>query len=127
MLSRGAARVDFVESERFTAEQIKLNAEKFGVSAECRIFIQDVRTFVKKAEKGYDLIFYDPPYGGEDLQSLIPDIMELLSEGGILVYERSGDKKKAGVENITGPYDVRKFGDTMVEFYRQGTADNRRD
>ncbi|NLG16159.1 MAG: methyltransferase domain-containing protein [Fibrobacter sp.] len=119
MLSRGCARVDFVEKDLRRAAQIKSNAEKLGVTESCRIYTQDVKAFLKKSGSRYDLIFYDPPYGMEDLAGLVPEIINLLAQDGILVYERSrAEQWKIPIV----PFDSRVFGDTVVEFYRREEA-----
>lgn len=115
MLSRGCSRVDFVEKDSRRAADIAKNAENLGVKEFCRIYNQDVRTFIKNTSNRYDVIFYDPPYQRDDLAALVPEITSLLCDDGILVYERSRDGKGGPME----PFDRREFGDTVVEFFRK--------
>lgn len=126
MLSRGAARVDFVESDRRRAEAIRKAAERFGVSEHCCIIAQDVQAFAQSCSKRYDIIFYDPPYDDHDLAGImVPVLMGLLSANGMLVYQRR--KKKgalASAEKTATPFDTRNFGDTIVDFYRSPEPKN---
>jgi 16S rRNA (guanine966-N2)-methyltransferase len=115
MLSRGAARVDFVENDRRCADVIKKHAEKFGVSGQCRIITQDAYDFVCAGIERYDIVFFDPPYEAERMRSLAPLILPLLSPEGILLYQRR--RPRTG-EGTPGPFETRTFGDTIVECYR---------
>jgi len=116
MISRGAQRVDFVEKDRRRAELLTKNAQMLGVAEQCRYIVQDVRSFITKSKESYDVIFYDPPYNDEDLQLLVPDLLNLVAAGGILVYERRA-KSILHAKIEAQPFDTRIFGDTEVQFF----------
>lgn len=115
MISRGAASVDFVENNRRSAALISEHAEKFGVAHQCTVIIQDVGAFVRTRQKRYDIVFFDPPYGAEDMLSLVPLIQALLLPGGIFLYQRR--RKPLIGESGSSSFETRTFGDTMVECY----------
>jgi len=120
MLSRGAVSVDFVEQEKASALRISENAKRFGVEDRINVICSDVSKFIDNKAASYDLIFYDPPYDDEKLAQLVPDILELLRDGGVLVYERKrrhGEKKAAAPDSKKNMFDARIFSDTVVEFY----------
>ena len=115
MLSRGAARVDFVENDLRCAALLRGYAEKFGVMDQCRIVVQDVADFVLTSTGRYDIVFFDPPYEADGMQALVPSIRLMLSPQGILLYQRS---RRGRTEDCTvRPFETRKFGDTIVECY----------
>jgi 16S rRNA (guanine966-N2)-methyltransferase len=127
MLSRRAARVDFVESDKRTALQIGENAKALGVDdGRIRIVREDVKKFIDSINGlggVYDIIFYDPPYGDAELSALVPKLFELVRPGGFLVYERRrlpAEKKVADTAGKAGLADVRLYSDTAVEFYGGG-------
>lgn len=118
MISRGANRVDFVEKDRKRADILIKNYKLLGVEDRCRCIVDDVRSFVKKNKEKYDVVYYDPPYNDFNLQLLIPDLLNMVSEIGILVYERQAKQNPSTPDKSIVPFDVRIFGDTIVEFYR---------
>jgi 16S rRNA (guanine(966)-N(2))-methyltransferase RsmD len=125
MLSRGAARVDFVEADKRAALRIGENAAALGVDGgRARVVREDVRKFVEISGGGlYDIIFYDPPYDGAELSALVPALFGLLRRGGLLIYERrraSTEKKAADTAGKANLVDARLYSDTAVEFYGRG-------
>lgn len=119
LISRGASMVDFIEKDRRRASLILKTAEDFRVTDSCRIISRDARSFCKESSGGYDLIFFDPPYDRSDLHNSLPDILKLLSENGILAYQRPrGLPVDVDKHALIEPYDIRNFGETVVEFYK---------
>ncbi len=121
MISRGALKVDFIEQDRTRASLIRRNAEALGVEDRVRVITSDARTFVRESRERYDVVFYDPPYDDGNLQELLPSLMNLLRENGILVYERKrGQREKTPPSPGDKPklYDARLYGESAVEFYR---------
>ena len=92
-MSRGAASVVFVESNRNAARAIERNLAITAVNG--RIRMQDAFDFLKYATGQFDIIFADPPYEtapGEkpytDLLLNHPRIPPLLALGGIFILEK---------------------------------------
>jgi 16S rRNA (guanine966-N2)-methyltransferase len=118
LVSRGAARVDFVESDRLRAQGIARHCDELGIAAQCSVITDDVRRFLDRCNASYDLIFFDPPYEDRSLPLLLPRIAGLLSEGGMLIYERASSYAPA-YETLLGPGYARKervYGDTAVDY-----------
>jgi 16S rRNA (guanine966-N2)-methyltransferase len=115
MISRGAATVDFVEKNRNSASLLREHAEKFGVAHQRAVILQDVGAFVSTVRNRYDIIFFDPPYGAEDMLSLVQHIQTLLLPEGILLYQRR--RQSLTGESPSRPFETRAFGDTIVECY----------
>ncbi len=89
-LSRGAITVTAVDSSQKCIDFIKKTADNFGAKN-----LQPVKSnsfvFIKRMVSGYDLIFADPPYDLEGIES-IPDLVfesNLLNEEGLLILEHS--------------------------------------
>ena len=118
LLSRGAARVDFVETNRLRGNSIEKHCIVFGVGERCRVFTQDIRRFLNTSPAAYDIIFYDPPYQDAALAALVPDMSNLLNPGGVLVYERDKSGVPQGEKLPMTQYkvEVRNYGDTAVEY-----------
>ncbi len=118
MLSRGAASIDFVENDRRCAALLRDHAEKFGAAGQCRVVVQDVDGFVRTSEGQYDIIFFDPPYEADGMDSLVPLLRGLLLPGGILLFQR---RRNSVQQESEKPFETRTFGDTIVECYRPAT------
>jgi 16S rRNA (guanine966-N2)-methyltransferase len=120
MLSRGAARVDFIESDAACAAIIRSHAEEFGVAAKCRIFEQNVERYIQSCEESYTILFFDPPYNIYALRNCIGPLLRLVRSDGILLYQRqrSGLKPDAVGQEPIQPIDVRRYGNSVVEVYR---------
>jgi len=64
-LSRGAARVTFVENNGALTAALERNLVMLGLSHETRIYTEDVLVYLGLARPSspYDIVFLDPPYG----------------------------------------------------------------
>jgi 16S rRNA (guanine966-N2)-methyltransferase len=90
-LSRGAARVVFVESGREALAAIERNLEKLGLTG-AEVARDDApRRLALDARAGrrYDLVLVDPPYRmlAQALASLSPQLAAVVSPGGLVVVE----------------------------------------
>lgn len=114
-LSRGAARVTFVDSAREAIATVKYNVERVGETAQAD-FIQADATQLGRAPRAYDLVFLDPPYFSK---LLAPSLKNLhaggwLAKGGIVVIEH--DAKEA--LELPPPFisvDQRRYGRAVIE------------
>jgi 16S rRNA (guanine(966)-N(2))-methyltransferase RsmD len=125
MVSRGAARVEFVEANGRIADRIADNAVNLGVNDRVRVVREDVSRFVDNCAGRYDIIYYDPPYDDPKLQTLVPKLRTLLTDRGILIYERRrrhNEKKAVDTDGKADMTDARIYSDTVVEFYGKEEA-----
>lgn len=71
-LSRGAARVDFVEWNPSALHALKANVTALRARDRCRIFTRDAMAFVQALEPGsYDVVLADPPYTSRLAEALV--------------------------------------------------------
>lgn len=128
LLSRGAAKVVFVEQDRFRCKGLVKHAERFGVSARCKVIPGDYHVFLGHTTSRFDIIYLDPPYD----MSVTPEserlLHKILTSNGILVYERRSVKKRINDE-IIPRFDGltleenRLYGMTELFFYRKTPTD----
>ena len=92
-MSRGAASVVFVESNRIAARVIERNLATTAVTG--RVRMQDVFDFLRYSTGHFDIIFADPPYEAApgqraytDLLLNDPRIPPLLALHGVFVLEK---------------------------------------
>lgn len=87
-LSRGAASVTFVESDRDACRTISRNLEKLGLTG-ARVDCADAVWALRREPRTYDLVLVDPPY--ERWPELEPRLAEhlarVLRPGGLLLVE----------------------------------------
>ena len=87
-LSRGAARVTFVESDRAACRTIAENLERLRLTG-ARITCGDALWALRQDSRRYDLVLVDPPY--EAWAELEPKLAEhlprVLEPDGVLVVE----------------------------------------
>jgi 16S rRNA (guanine966-N2)-methyltransferase len=90
-LSRGAARVTFVESDRDAAETILRNLDKLELQGAVVLRDDAARKLAADAHGGrrYDLVLVDPPYAmlARSLPSLAAHLPAVLAENGVVVVE----------------------------------------
>src|SRR5664279_2086105 len=85
-LSRGAASVTFVESDRDACRTINENLDKLQLRG--TVLCQDAIRAVGRERRTYDLVLCDPPYG-YSADRLAPHLAGLIGEDGLLVDEPS--------------------------------------
>ncbi len=89
-LSRGAASVTFVESNRTAVTVIRANLEKSKFADRSLVIVRTVESMLREAEPEFDLVLADPPYDYADLDGLVTGVADsLLRPEGILVFEHA--------------------------------------
>ena len=111
-LSRGAARVTFVD--RDTAA-VRANLDALGLEAE--VHRRDALAFLKSAGSAYDLVFVDPPYReaavlGPKLADTLPAV---LTRGALVVSE--SDRRTPLELPPLETLDERRYGDTLIRLH----------
>jgi 16S rRNA (guanine966-N2)-methyltransferase len=123
-LSRGAARVDFVERAPAALEILRANVSRLGVTAGYRVHAGSVRTVLDRIAKSaaFDLVFLDPPYEAAQeytatLETLGGKASGLLTAGAIVIAEHRR-KERLG-EEYAGLVRTRLLeqGDAALSFY----------
>lgn len=125
-LSRGAAHAVLVDASAAAAKLIRENLQSLGLSERATVMTASVRralSSLASQERQFDIVFLDPPYG----ESLVPETVEqiaragLLTDTGIVVAEHSTrdavQMRYLPLERV----DQRRYGDTVLSFYRQAT------
>jgi 16S rRNA (guanine966-N2)-methyltransferase len=117
-LSRGAAAVLFVESDRVAARAIRDNAERLGVAGRCRTIAGDVLAVLARGVPGgpFDLVLADPPYAVADVGPFLRAAHAVLAPGGTVVVERD----RAAAAETAGPLACARsetYGRCRLDFY----------
>lgn len=122
-LSRGAETAVFVDNDPKAVKIIKKNLDSCGFADRAVIIAKDVQSALKllskKGEK-FDLVIIDPPYSSSLTGTALNHIADngFLNTDGIIVAESSKrmiwDGGLKGIEL----FDRRRYGDTVVSFYK---------
>ena len=114
-LSRGAAHVTFVDTDRRAAALTAANISACGAAADFTIETGDVATMLRRHAAAFDLIWLDPPYGHDSFEAL-EAAAGALAPGGLVVLERATRREPAVPAALTRIRDV-KSGDSTLTFF----------
>ena len=118
-LSRGASYAVLVDQNADSGKVIKDNLKKTKFDQQASVFQSDYLRFLSTTRETFDIIFLDPPYAEKFLENALRKISEIdiLSEGGIIVCERSREKVlPATVGDLICSKDY-NYGKTAVNLY----------
>lgn len=116
MISRGALSAVAVEKNAALSEFVIKQAKKFEWSGQLEILSGFAADFVRNCNKKFDIIYFDPPYYDNDLNSLTKEMPTLLKSCGILIFEFATDDSFALqiAQEING--NIRKYGKSSLAF-----------
>ena len=116
LISRGCISVTSIDNNFKCTDFIKKTAEAFKIT-NIHIIKTNVFNFLKFVNTPFDLIFADPPYDMDGIQT-IPDIIfekNLLTAEGFLVIEHS---REFNFENHPHFFDHRLYGKVNFSFFQ---------
>ena len=118
-LSRGAAHAAFNDCAASSISVLNKNLAKLKGESKYSVTKFDYATYLRSADKAFDIIFIDPPYRFDYGISALQLISErgLLKDNGIAVYER--DRSFSGEAEGLEAYDERKYGKTYLTFFKK--------
>jgi 16S rRNA (guanine(966)-N(2))-methyltransferase RsmD len=123
-LSRGAASVTFVESDRRAVALIESNLQRCAVTdryAIIRAGFADAPARLRG--RAFDIVFVDPPYGADELKASFATAALLAAVDGIVVLEHaSRDAAPETAGTLTKTRDL-VSGDSALAFYRRAEHD----
>jgi len=121
-ISRGAIHSTFVDKSPLACKTITKNIELLGLQEQSTILCVPVERAIKMLQgkkKAFQLIYIDPPYGKENLASLVEQLLSahLLAKDGRIFIEEL--KKNAEVLELHGVklVEKRRYGDTLLLEY----------
>jgi 16S rRNA (guanine966-N2)-methyltransferase len=116
-LSRGAAAVVFVESDRDAVRAIERNLDKLRLTGAMVVRADATTGLAQETAAGrkYDLVLADPPYAMTDYDTLARYLSRALADDGLLVLETAArtEPELAGLTVRTS----RKYGSTRVTVF----------
>jgi 16S rRNA (guanine(966)-N(2))-methyltransferase RsmD len=124
--SRGATPVDLVEKD--FGKKAVIGRNLAWVEDDVKLHLADVRMFLKRAARKWDVIYADPPFpmaGKLEVLQLVA-AKELLVSGGSLLMHYPGEESFPETVGELVQYDHREYGRSHVIFYTwpEGSASN---
>ena len=115
-LSRGAARVTFVDDGRVSSKLLSANVKLCGAT-EARHVKRDATRLPKCDEERANLIFHDPPYGKGLGEKALASALEMgwLATDALIVWEESHEIHPPAGVNV---HEKRHYGDTQLNILR---------
>jgi 16S rRNA (guanine966-N2)-methyltransferase len=124
-LSRGAAHVRFVESDRRAAAVVRRNVEALGLGgpdgSAVRVSTADVPVVLRSGtDQPYDVVLADPPYalGDGGLSAVLSALITggWLAPAALIVVERSARASPPAWPDGVSELTNRRYGDTAVYY-----------
>ena len=118
-LSRGAARVDFVEANRRRCARIREVLTALGLSERGSVHNGRVERVLETLEGEYGLAFADPPYALNDWDWLMQALNRpgFLGDRGVVVAEHRHSTALADEYGRLFLTTRRRYGDTAISIY----------
>lgn len=119
-LSRGAAALCAVESDRGTARLLTRNARTLGLADRVTVLTDRVERVLDRGPGGaaYDLALLDPPYplGQAAVEQVLLSLTDRgwLAGAALVVVERSTRSPAPGWPARLRPLEARRYGETTV-------------
>ncbi|HSG04817.1 MAG TPA: 16S rRNA (guanine(966)-N(2))-methyltransferase RsmD [Nitrospiria bacterium] len=124
-LSRGARRVEFVESNEQAVKILEANLSTCGFSDRAVVHKKDVFRFLKGSPGVFDWAWADPPYHTQTIRKLLPAVGrgDIISADGLFILEHF--TKARLVNEIEGLELSRsyRYGETRLTLYERKKAD----
>ncbi len=122
-ISRGAASVQFVDSEPKNIRHIEKVSEEFEVDDRIRTTVIAVEDFLKGPAVPYDFIFSDPPYDYPHMEEMVEIILakNWLQSGGWLILEHD---KRHDFQEHPQCIIAKAYGRTIVSIFEANDEDS---
>ena len=130
-MSRGAARVEFVERAPAALAVLRGNLAKLGVTAGFRIHGGSVGTVLRRmkpdAGAAFDVVFLDPPYDAAAEYEIAMRMLggsegELLAPGAVVIAEHRKKERLEDRYGTLGRTRLLEQGDAGLSFYSASAA-----
>ena len=120
-LSRGAARVAFVDDGATARALLRANVEKARAMGATDIWRRNATDLGPNRGAGYDVVFLDPPYGQRLGEAALSSALTggWLAPGALVVWEEdTAPLPPPGLSQV----DQRRYGGTLVTLLRAAGA-----
>ena len=118
-LSRGAAHATFVDFGKLPLQVIRGNLRDLGLDERATVLGGDAVAAAARPGPVWDVVFVDPPYASDLAERAVTAIPAgNLSPNATIVIEHDRRHAPPGSFGSLVRTDERRYGDTLVSFYR---------
>lgn len=122
-LSRGAASAVLIDRDREALTLCRENTQALGFVSQVEIVSAPVDRALSRlaaTQRAFDLVFIDPPYADEAGTSVVTGLctLKLLAPQARVCVEHSKHEVLPEQIETLSRIDQRRFGETMVSFFR---------
>ena len=117
-LSRGAKEAYFVDSAAVSIKAVRDNLKSTGLEENARVVNMPFSAFLKSTRAVFDIALLDPPYNYKIIQKALPNLVEKMSENGVIICEH---EKECVLPREIGRFQIAKqlrHSRTSVTIYR---------
>lgn len=117
-LSRGAKECYFVDAAAVSIKAVKENLKSTGLEQDARVVNMPFGAFLKSTRATFDIALLDPPYNYKIIQKALPQLVEKMSENGVIICEH---EKECVLPHNVGRFELVKLlrhSRTSVSIYR---------
>lgn len=120
--SRGANPIHLVEMDRGKKAVIEKNLS--FVEEDKKLFVMDAYRYILSTLTKYDIVYADPPFNMEEKVKLLETVAKagIIKERGLFIIHYPLEERSLWPEIIDGftLIDERKYGRSVLRFYRRG-------
>ena len=114
-LSRGAGSAVLVDMSRQAVQLIQENIKLLGNPVQAHVIHEDACRFIRRYTGAkFDLVFMDPPYHQNLVETLLPDLQGKVNQNGVIVAETGKDEMFSAEPFVIRI--VKEYGDSKVWF-----------
>ncbi len=117
-LSRGAKSCEFVDVSKQSRAATEQNLKAAGLLEKARVHQTDALVYLKSQSKRFDIIFMDPPYGGDMLLSALQLAAGAASRSGIIICESAETETMPETASPLTKQREYRYGKTKITVYR---------
>jgi 16S rRNA (guanine966-N2)-methyltransferase len=127
-LSRGAARVLFIDNDRLAVRTIRENLEHTRLAERAEVLRADAFAYLHRSNpEAFEYIYVAPPqYKGmwkQILLALDADPAHLYPDGVVIVQIDPVEREDVALE-VLRPYDERTYGKTLLWFFERPAVED---
>ncbi|MCQ2461036.1 MAG: 16S rRNA (guanine(966)-N(2))-methyltransferase RsmD [Clostridia bacterium] len=117
-LSRGAYTATFVDASRASVNVVNENLEHTKLQKNSIVKNEDSLGFLKMTKDVFDIALLDPPYGKGLIEAALPDLVEHMSENGVIICETSKEESLPDEVSRFVKRKEHKYGKIKLTVYR---------
>jgi 16S rRNA (guanine966-N2)-methyltransferase len=118
-LSRGAAHCDFVDRSERASSAISKHLHTLGATDAADCYAMTAERFLERCSASYDLVFVDPPFGADLLESTcdLLDTGERLAPGAMIYLETAAQDGPVTLPQRWMPHRQKVMGGVLSRLY----------